>query len=254
MKTRIVIGTPCYGGLVTSNYMVSIIHAMSQCGHNGIESYVNLLGGDALITRARAQITGDFLDDAAATHLLFVDADISFAPEQLLRLLAFDRDMVAAMYPVKGIMWDRIPERMATGEPMAEAGLLYAAQHCTGKDLKVEGDFATADYAATGFLLIKRDAILRMIAAYPETKYGYNDTPSVVGPARDNFYALYDCIIDPATKRYLSEDYSFCRRWRQIGGEIWIDLKSKLTHTGPMAFKGDASRRYAALAGAVAPP
>ena len=51
--------------------------------------------------------------------------------------------------------------------------------------------------------------------------------------ARDNLYALYECIIDPATGHYMSEDYSFCRRWRNMGGEIWVDLKSKLTHEGP---------------------
>ena len=251
MKTKIAIGTPCFGGNVTSVYMASVIKAMNQCGQRGVESYVNLLSGDALITRARAQITADFLDDAAATHLLFIDADISFEPAQLMRLLDFDKDMVAAIYPVKNIFWNRIPDHMAKGEPINEAGLIYTTQHCTGADLKIEQDFATAEYAATGFLLIKRRAIERMIAAYPETKYSHPDTPGTQQTTAKNYYALYECVIDKETGRYLSEDYAFCRRWRQIGGEIWIDLKSQLTHTGPSAFKGDADKRYAPLINSV---
>jgi hypothetical protein len=63
-----------------------------------------------------------------------------------------------------------------------------------------------------------------------------------------NLFALFDCIIDPDTGAYLSEDYSFCRRWRQIGGEIWIDIASKLTHTGPYEFVGDHTSRLNGLA------
>jgi hypothetical protein len=62
-----------------------------------------------------------------------------------------------------------------------------------------------------------------------------------------NLFALFDCIIDHETGAYLSEDYSFCRRWRQIGGEIWIDGASNLTHTGPYEFVGNHAARFYGL-------
>jgi hypothetical protein len=62
-----------------------------------------------------------------------------------------------------------------------------------------------------------------------------------------NLFALFDCIIDPETGVYLSEDYSFCLRWRKIGDEIWIDAASKLTHSGPYDFVGDHASRFYGL-------
>ena len=80
-----------------------------------------------------------------------------------------------------------------------------------------------------------------MIKAYPETKYkALHAFPRPSQPS-DNLYALFDCMIDPETGVYLSEDYAFCRRWRAKGGEIWLDLKSRLTHSGSYNFRGNAS-------------
>ena len=64
--------------------------------------------GDALITRARASLISQFLDDPDATHLLFIDADIGFEPEQVLRLIECGADMCAAVYPIKRIDWDKV--------------------------------------------------------------------------------------------------------------------------------------------------
>lgn len=178
---------------------------------------------------------------------MFIDADISFDPAQFLRLLAFDQEVVAAGYPIKTIMWEKVPFRADQGEPMREAGLLYTIEPCTGPDLDVMDGFATAVYAATGFLLIKRGVFEKMFRAYPETKFSHLDAPRADQGARENLYALYDCLIDPETGRYLSEDYAFSRRWRQIGNKIWVDLISRLNHSGSYTFRGDASRRYAGL-------
>ncbi|PZQ57372.1 MAG: hypothetical protein DI570_19750 [Phenylobacterium zucineum] len=61
---------------------------------------------------------------------------------------------------------------------------------------------------------------------------------------------MFDCVIHPETGEYLSEDYTFCHRWRAIGGEIWLDLQSRLAHVGAFEFEGDATARFAT---AVAP-
>lgn len=248
MSVHVMIGTPCYGGAVTTGYMLSVMQLGTYFQPRGTAFSLCLLGGDSLITRARTQVTAQFLDNKAATHLLFIDADITFQPQQVERMVDFDKDLVAGLYPAKKILWNKIAAKMEQGEPIDQAGLMYTAENCTGSELKTESGFATARYAATGFMLIKRSVFERMVAAYPETKFKYLHDPIVTQKQSDNFYALYECMVDPATGRYLSEDYSFCRRWRDIGGEIWIDLESKLTHVGPFEFHGDSTLRYAPLA------
>jgi hypothetical protein len=245
MKTVVTIGTPCFGGLVTQGYTLSLIKLINHARKERVGINVNLVGGDALITRARNGVVAEFLHQPDTTHLLFVDADISFEPEQIMKLLAFDKDVVAAMYPAKNFDWANVSRRVQNGEPIDKAGMVYVAEHCVGDQLKSQGDFVTAEYAGTGCLLIKRHVFERMIAAYPETKYTTVHGFPTDQNTNDKYYALFDCIIDPQTGHYLSEDYAFCKRWRKLGGEIWIDVKSKLTHTGPYAFAGDASVAYA---------
>jgi hypothetical protein len=241
-KREIVIATPCFGGLVTAGYMNAVVALMDRAAGLGARVSLDLLANDALISRARASLVASFLDRSEATHLLFVDADIAFPPDQLARLLAFDRDVAAATYPVKTIDWDAIPNRAVhNNEPLAEAGLVYVGKLCEGAALKTENGFATAEYAGTGFLLIKRAALLRMIAAYPETRFAaVQSFPK--GKPSAHLYALFDCMIEDGA--YLSEDYAFCRRWRALGGEIWLDQTSRLTHTGPYSFVGNAASRF----------
>lgn len=254
-KPYVVVGTPCFGGLVNHEYMMSLLQLTARAAQAGIDFSVITLGHDALITRARSTIVARFLDNPSTTHLLFVDADIAFQPEQVLRLLRFDKDFVAGLYPAKVFDWRHLPERVARGgESLEEAGYIYVGELAEGDALRRERGFATARYAGTGFQLIKRRVLERMIEAYPETKYkGIHVYPRPEA-ASDNLYALFDCTIDPEAGTYLSEDYSFCRRWRALGGEIWLDLESKLSHAGQHDFRGNAGPRFKRLAESEAAP
>lgn len=254
-KPLVILATPCYGGLVTHGYMLSVVKLLGAAAGMGIGIGLSLLANDALIPRARATLVSTLLDNPQATHLLFVDADISFEPEQLARLLRRDCDMAAALYPVKAINWQGVASRKAGSSARAaeEAGFVYVGEFCTGDALKVEAGFATANYAGTGFLLIKRAALEKMAAAYPETKFASTHNFPALGAGSGNLYALFDCLIDPASGHYLSEDYAFCRRWRALGGEIWLDLESRLAHVGSHAFNGDTTARYAFLQAATMP-
>jgi len=249
----IFLATPCFGGVVSQNYMLSVVRLMSYAKSAGFDVCVSVVGYDALISRARSSLLAAFLDNPAATHLLFVDADISFEPQQVERPLKFDKDFTGALYPLKSIDWDLIPQRcVERGETLRQAGLSYVGTFCPEPECKREGDFATAIYAGGGFQLIRRSAIERMIAAYPETHFTHVQSFPMSGARREavrssNLFALFDCIIDPQTGAYLSEDYSFCQRWRKIGGEIWLDAASKLTHSGPYEFVGDHSSRFHAV-------
>lgn len=246
---QLVVGTPCYGGQVTHLYTASLLKLQQACQTRGdIQLSVLMQGGDALITRARQNLVAHFLGNPAATHLLFVDADIAFEPAQVFRLLNFDAEITAAVYPTKRIDWPRVKAQVLGGrENLEAASLSYVLEFDDPKRIEQRDGFAKARYAGTGFLLIRRSALLKMIEAYPQLRYTREHQqidPLAGSPWR---YALFDCLIDQPTGTYLSEDYSFCRRWREIGGHLWVDLQSRLTHIGAISFAGDLSTQFQPL-------
>ena len=244
MQPHIFIATPCYGGVVTQGYMQSVCALMAAAPEAGVALTLALLGQDALITRCRNTLTSHFLATPQATHILFIDADISFEPENVFRLLAARKPVAAGIYPLKAYYWDKVcRERLAQGEPIESAGLHYVGKLETGERLLREGDFATAVHAGTGFMLIERATIEQMQEGYPETRYRGVDAYTSGGRASPGGYALFDCIIEPHSGTYMSEDFTFCSRWQQLGGRIWLDTSASLTHNGPYDFKGVPDRR-----------
>jgi len=243
---RLVIGTPCYGGQITVLYATSLLRLQEACSVKGIGFKVLMLSGDALITRARQNIVAQFLGDSQATHLLFIDADIGFAPEQVFRLLDFGAEISAAIYPTKSLDPQRFKALIETGQREAELNALsYVIQVNQKGGVTVRNGFVKVDYAGTGFLMIRRSALLAMIERYPELRYTSDhqaNDPLRGSPWRS---ALFNCFIDETSGHYLSEDYSFCRRWTDMGGEIWADGESQLDHVGPYTFSGHYQRSLA---------
>jgi len=243
---NLVVATPCFGGQVSAVYAASLLKLEKLLrSYRGIKLKVLFKDGDALITRARASLISQFLDDAAATHLLFIDADIGFEPEQVLRLLQCGADMCAAVYPIKRIDWDKVRKTVdAARSNPAAAALQYVFEVDDPNAVIARGGFVKVRYAGTGFLMIRREAIERMCAHYPQLRYK-RDHSVDAATASDNRFALFECTIaDDGT--YLSEDFAFCKRWTEMGGEIWADLDSRLSHVGPMTFCGDLSSQFAA--------
>jgi hypothetical protein len=230
--------------MVTQRYMQCLINLLYYAPTRGFSVSVELLGYDSLIPRARNTLVAKFLDKAEATHLIFIDADIGFEPGQIERMLRFGRDVVAGMYPLKLIEWNAaVLRRLEVGEPFESATLRYVGTPHTGDKAEFEQGFVTGDFAGAGFLMIKREALAQMALAMPETKYAaaHNFTEPA---ASNNFHALFECMIDPETREYLSEDYAFCARWRALGGKVWLDTQSTLMHVGPREFRGDTRVRF----------
>ncbi len=245
-RPMVFIATPCFGGLVSQHYMQSVISLVHYASQAGFDAALALLGHDSLITRSRNTLVTQFLNTPEATHLLFIDADISFQADQVQSMLAFDEDFVGGVYPLKVINWDTAAlARAASGETFHTAPLLYVGTQCTGPALERRGRFATGVYCGGGFMLLKRVVFERMIQAYPESRYRKAHAFSNASAAEEN-YALFECAIDKATGVYISEDYGFCQRWRDIGGKIWLDTEGKLTHIGAYNFAGDPQARFQA--------
>src|SRR6266700_200870 len=141
-KMQLVVATPCFGGQVSSIYASSIF-ALQRAVHgmSNLELKVHLRDGDALITRARANLVTLFLDDPKTTHFLFIDADIGFKPEQVFRLIESGADVVAGCYPIKRVNWDKAKRAIQSGRadvPSSELCRLAVlprafARHAGGK-------------------------------------------------------------------------------------------------------------------------
>jgi hypothetical protein len=205
-----------------------------------IDFSLSLLGSESLITRARNFIVSQFLGRPQFTHLLFIDADIGFDPTVVLRYLRADKDVVAGIYPIKGLDPEAL-RGLPPGRSIATT-FHYAVQLHEGEVPDNDG-FSKAEYAATGFMLIRRNVLEKMAAKHPELKYEHNFTRDKAATATDltHLYALFDTSLDRKQGLYLPEDYTFCNRWRTMGGEIWVDVRSKFTHVGTYSFDGDFS-------------
>jgi len=238
------IGTPCFGGQVSSIYAFSLLQLQQACARRGVNLGYLLQSGDSLITRARQTIVTHFLSETEGTHLLFVDSDIGFEPDQVFRMMDFDADFTAAAYPVKAIDWAMIPAAVSAGRaPLESATLSYVLEGDLAQGPVSRQGFLKARYAGTGFLMIRRAALVAMIERYPDLRYRSEHKANDAYEGNPWRSALFNCMIDPATSTYLSEDFSFCRRWTDMGGEIWVDLTSKLNHVGPVTFHGNLRAR-----------
>lgn len=245
---KLYIGTPCYGGVVTQRYMQCTCALLIETAWRRLHVQLELLGRDSLITRARNALVATFLDDPDATHLLFIDADIGFEPAQVFRMLDFDRDVVAGMYPLKEIIWDETAMgRVQLGEPHEQATMRFVGVPCEGNERESENGFVSGEYAGAGFLMMKRGVFDKLKVAYPHLRYAGAHT-SATPSLSPNQYAFFDCVIDQGTGEYFSEDYAFCQRWRALGGKIWLDTQGMLAHVGPHEFVGSPRSRYPSIA------
>jgi hypothetical protein len=234
----IYLATPCYGGMLNLHFAQSLLRLQTACRERGIGLEVDLIGGDALITRARSRLAAQFLAHGQATHILFCDADIGFAPENVFRLLEAEKPVIGGVYPLKFIDWERARAAAKAQAPdLMAASLGYVVRFIPSPDnsVEVENGVAKVAYVGAGFLMVRRDAMQRVVDAHPELTAKMGDMgDKLAGQA----VMVFETLIEPETRQYLSEDYAFCRRWRELGGEIWADMEARLTHVGHAAYTG----------------
>jgi hypothetical protein len=246
-QIHLVVATPCFGGQVSSIYASSIFQLQRAVrAKSNIELKVLMRDGDALITRARANLMTLFLDDPTATHFLFIDADIGFEPEQVFRLIESGADMVAGVYPIKRVNWDKAKRVIESKRPkVPSAALDYVLEINDPDHVAVVNGFTRVRYAGTGFLMIRRHVFEKMCVAYASLQFFREHSLDALAGSPNRF-ALFECMIDAKSGTYLSEDFAFCKRWTDMGGEIWADLQSRLDHVGPSVFHGDIASQFAA--------
>lgn len=229
------LAVPCHGGRLTLGFVNALMRLQGACEARGLGLYVDMMAGEALITRGRSRLAARFLKHPDATHILFIDADIAFEPENVFRLLDAGKDVVAAVYPLKSIDWEKVRAAAKAGVAdlqAASVGYVVRFLPTPDKSVEVDNGIAKVAYGGSGFLLIRRQALQRIADAHPELRARLSDDPA------DEAVMVFDTLIEPETGQHLSEDYAFCRRWRDLGGEIWADVEARLTHIGHAAYTG----------------
>lgn len=244
-KAKFFIATPCYGGALSEPYFKSILRLVFFADSHKIPLQFGTIANESLVTRARNTLVAFFMQ-SDCTHLVFIDADIEFKVDDFIRLFAADKDVVVGAYPKKGTNWDAIKRfsienKDATADQVHAAGSDYAINfqfsNLETRQVEVNNGLIALKDAGTGFMMIKRDCLVKMMEKYPELQYN-NDLN--VDKSIDKYsFALFDTMIDEGSRRYLSEDYTFCRRWQKMGGQIWLDPFVNLTHYGFTPFPGN---------------
>lgn len=249
-KIKLFIGTPMYGGMSHGMYVKSCLDLQNVLTKYGVETKFSFLFNESLITRARNYLADEFLR-SDCTHMLFIDSDIHFNPQDVIALLALDKDVIGGPYPKKSINWRNIVDAIKNN-PDIEIGKLeslvgeYVFNVVKGtKQFQVTEPLQVLEIG-TGFMMIKRNVFEKLAEAFPMIHY----KPDHVG--QSNFdgsryiHAYFDTVIDTkdsitggGSDRYLSEDYMFCQMWRKIGGEIYLCPWMKTQHIGTYAFSGN---------------
>jgi hypothetical protein len=251
-KIHLFILTPCYGGLCHINYVNCLLETVNLFRSVNIPLSIQFCKNDSLVSRARNNLIAKAMSNTESTHFMFIDADITWDPVDILKLIISDKSLIGGVYPLKRYAWERFTEKdyinklierknksqlkdIITNENMIQYNLLKYNVNFLDNVLQIDNNITKVKHIATGFMMIKRSTIEQMSKAFPSTKYT-DDVGFLVGKENEYAYALFDCGVED--DHYYSEDWLFCHRWSKMGGNIYLDVSINLTHTGNEDYAG----------------
>jgi len=252
-KPKLYILTPCYGSLCFVNYVKCIMATKDLLTRFNIPVTIEFCRNDSLVSRARNNLVAKAMDDSECTHIMFIDADITWDPVDILKLIMSDKCLCGGVYPLKHYYWEKLSKgenvirdwidkknnsqfaSKISDESAIQYNLLKYNINYIDSILNIEANLAKVKHLATGFMMFKREVIENMAKAYPHTKYT-DDVGFLQGSENDYAYALFDCGVQD--NHYFSEDWMFCHRWTEMGGNIYVNVGINLTHTGNEDFNG----------------
>ena len=257
---KIFLATPMYGGQCHGAYTKALADLMILATKHAIDVKLYFMFNESLITRARNYLADEFLR-SGYDYLLFIDSDIHFEAQDVLVLSHFainndNMDIICGPYPKKAISWEKIKQAVDRGfadknplllEEFVGDYVFNPAENVT--QFKIDEPVEVKE-GGTGFMMIKRSAFEAWDKAYPERSYKPDHVRTKNFDGSREIMAYFDCVIDPESKRYLSEDYMFCQHSRAIGLKVWMLPWIKLKHAGTYIFGGS----LAALAAVGASP
>ena len=261
-KRKLFLATPMYGGQCAGMYTRSIADLAALCAKYQIPLQLYFLFNESLITRARNYCADEFLR-SDATHMIFLDSDIGFNPQDVIALLALqddesDYDVIGAPYPKKCISWEKVKQAVDKGIADEDPNVLekYVGDYVFNpkgnqKEIPI-GQPVEVREIGTGFMMIRRKTFERYAEAFPTLSYKPDHIRTAAFDGSREIMAFFDCIIDPESKRYLSEDYMFCYNVQKAGMKVWFCPWMQTQHVGMYVFGGSLADLAAIGASATA--
>ena len=246
-RVSILLGTPVAQSGVTPAYLQSVLAFSQLCADLGWLVDIRTRE-DGLVTRSRNIFGSQMVHSERYTHLLMVDSDLGFEPEVPQRLVDSGHDLVGACVPLREVRWQNVRAALdqvgsLTPEEMESLGHLYAVSFVRPSSdaggVTPVGDFVPARFVGGAMMLARREVFVRLAGSDEVTHYEQGGNWQDWDPSG---WTFFDQLVDPETGTYLSEDYAFCHRWRAVGGTLWADVRSQVTHNGNLAVHGDVAQ------------
>jgi hypothetical protein len=247
-KKKIFVATPMYGGACGGQYTKSSVDLASLAAQYGMDVRFFYLFNESLITRARNYLVDEFLR-SDCTHLMFIDSDIGFDPNDVIALAVIasegsDKHIVCGPYPKKCIAWEKIKRAVDKGfaDKNPENLERYVGDYVFNPK-EGTGSIALDEpvevlEGGTGFMMIQRAALEKFAEAYPQYMYKPDHVRTEHFDGSREILMAFQAEVDPVSKRYLSEDYWFCQKSWEIGIKTWLCPWMKLQHMGSYVFGG----------------
>lgn len=250
-KRSLFVATPMYGGQCHGNYTRSMCDLTALCVKYGINMKVYYLFNESLITRARNYCADEFVR-SEYTHMMFIDSDIGFDPNDVITLLALQSDespydIIGGPYPKKCISWEKIVQAVNKGAADENPNALdQFVGDFVFNPVIVEGgsnqikltEPAEVLEIGTGFMMIRKKTFDKFLETYPKQLYKPDHVRTEHFDGSRQIMAYFDTPICPTSNRYLSEDYMFCQWTRNMGYKVWLCPWMSLNHTGSYTFGG----------------
>ena len=226
-KPKVYVATPCYD-MMRVETCVSLLDTFSALGGSGIECKFKSVKS-SLVTHGRNLLTCGFLD-SGFDYMLFVDADVEFKPEAVMRMLVPKKDIICTPYRVK------------------EESIKYAVKFKDPDFVKIEPfDLVEIEEGPAGLMMIHRKVFERLMDKHPELKINFdeatrkkmNEEIGAVEDAIDRYmYNFWDTTFHLDTGEWKGEDLSFCALAHGAGFKLYANLDSGTTHHGSYGWKG----------------
>ena len=247
-KRKLFLATPMYGGNCVGMYTRAVADLAAICAKYQIPLQLYFLFNESLITRARNYCADEFLR-SDATHMLFLDSDIGFNPQDVLAMLAIqddesEYDVIGAPYPQTCISWEKVKQAVDKGIADEDPNRLekfvgdYVFNPKGGQKEIPIGEPVEVMEIGTGFMMIRRKTFDKYKEVFPNLHYKPDHIRTEAFDGSREIMAYFDCIIDPVSKRYLSEDYMFCYNVQKAGMKVWFCPWMQTQHVGTYVFGG----------------
>jgi len=247
-KRKLFLATPMYGGQCAGMYTRSVADLAAMCAKYQIPLQLYFLFNESLITRARNYCADEFMR-SDASHMIFLDSDIGFNPQDVIALLALqddesEYDVIGAPYPKKCISWEKVKQAVDKGFADDNPSVLekFVGDYVFNpkgnqKEIPI-GKPVEVREIGTGFMMIRRKTFEKYTDTFPELHYKPDHIRTEAFDGSREIMAFFDCIIDPESKRYLSEDYMFCYNVQKAGMKVWFCPWMQTQHVGMYVFGG----------------